>query len=328
MKKTCAALMTLVLVLCGIFAACADEMELSSFGLVLDTPSEGMDNVVMTEKDTGTSAYMDVAIFYFNSEALIPALTARTLAMMSNDADQMRQADEAYREQFMLHAQELYDILIVDTARMDDVAEELTGAALIGVNSTHTYYLASMPENPSLAEEDKPLLEEAREAAGKIAATIRITEIEQEDFSAASVDLSGISTADMEGNPVDASIFARAELTVLNVWDTTCNPCVAEMPALADWADELPENVQLVGLILDVTGPDSRSFESAKIILDKSGVTFVNLLYNDTLQELVYSIIGTPTTFFLDGNGRSVAEPVIGAYVEEYKRRVTEILAK
>ena len=140
--------------------------------------------------------------------------------------------------------------------------------------------------------------------------------------------LAGLSTVDMDGNAVDASIFADAELTVLHVWATDCSPCIAEMPDIAAWSEELPENVQVIGLIFDVLTPDDPTFSRARKILDLSGASFVNLLNNDTLNPLTDMLIGTPTTYFLDTNGNFVDSPVLGAYLQAYMEKVDRLLSR
>ncbi|MDO5436532.1 MAG: TlpA disulfide reductase family protein [Clostridia bacterium] len=137
-----------------------------------------------------------------------------------------------------------------------------------------------------------------------------------------------LSTADMDGSPVDASIFARADVTVLHIWGTDCGPCIAEMPEIAAWISGLPENVQVIGLLTDVWSPDDRTFTLARKILELAGADFVNLLNNDTLAPLTGMIVGTPTTFFLDSSGNLIGEPVLGAYTDKYRETVDELLAR
>lgn len=57
------------------------------------------------------------------------------------------------------------------------------------------------------------------------------------------------STTDLEGNTVTNDIFSQADLTVVNFWGTFCNPCINEMPELAKWNEEMPDNVQMLSLI-------------------------------------------------------------------------------
>ncbi len=41
-----------------------------------------------------------------------------------------------------------------------------------------------------------------------------------------------MKTEDINGNKVDSSIFSKYKLTVVNVWNTGCTPCVGEIPTL------------------------------------------------------------------------------------------------
>ena len=138
----------------------------------------------------------------------------------------------------------------------------------------------------------------------------------------------GFTTVDMEGNPVDDSIFAQADLTVLNIWGTYCSPCVSEMPELAAWANELPENVQLLGLVVDSGSVTDIPHDMAAKILESSGATFTNLLYNESLEPQLSEIDGTPTTLFLDSQGNQVHAPILFASVELYKLSVQDCLAQ
>ena len=42
--------------------------------------------------------------------------------------------------------------------------------------------------------------------------------------------MSSFSTTDLEGNPVDESLLAQYDLTMVNVWTTYCGYCLKEMP--------------------------------------------------------------------------------------------------
>lgn len=126
------------------------------------------------------------------------------------------------------------------------------------------------------------------------------------------------STVDLNGNTVTDDIFAEKDLTVLNVWGTYCGPCINEMPELGKWAEELPENVQLIGLICDGYGNE----DTAAQITEKAGAEYLQLIANEDFSQLFETIVGVPTTFFVDKNGDIVGEPIIGAYVEGYKNFV------
>lgn len=40
-------------------------------------------------------------------------------------------------------------------------------------------------------------------------------------------------TTDLDGNPVNsAQLFSQNKITMINIWATTCGPCIEEMPEL------------------------------------------------------------------------------------------------
>ena len=143
---------------------------------------------------------------------------------------------------------------------------------------------------------------------------------------------------DLDGNEVNRSVFGDKDLTVLNVWATFCNPCIAEMPDLAAWSDELPGNVQIVGVVIDappaagsgdkVWGGDAGNIELAKDICSETGVSYTNILASDSVMEAFADVEAVPTTFILDKEGKLVCRPIVGADVDAYKKAVEEYLAK
>ena len=133
-------------------------------------------------------------------------------------------------------------------------------------------------------------------------------------------------TYDIDGNEVTESIFANKDLTVVNIWGTFCGPCINEMPELGAWEKELPDNVQIVGLIVDISSMDDETqIAAAKQITEKADVGFVNLIGgNGAFDELMASIVGVPTTIFVDKSGNIVGEIIVGADVDRYKSFVNK----
>ena len=126
---------------------------------------------------------------------------------------------------------------------------------------------------------------------------------------------------------VDSSIFAEKDLTVLNVWGTFCGPCINEMPELGEWQRALPENVQIIGLVADVAGKeDKEHIELANMILEKTNAQFTNIIPNNDFAELLSGVVGVPTTFFINKEGKIVGKPIVGAQVSKYKSFVEEYL--
>lgn len=135
------------------------------------------------------------------------------------------------------------------------------------------------------------------------------------------------SAKDLEGNTVTESIFGEKDLTVLNIWGTFCNPCVGEMPELGAWAAEMPDNVQLVGLIIDINGEeDTEHHDLAVDITKNANADFTQIIANQDFYDILKDVVGVPTTLFIDKDGNLVGEPILGADVEGYKKFVEDYL--
>ena len=139
------------------------------------------------------------------------------------------------------------------------------------------------------------------------------------DGSDTPVDFSELSAQDLNGNAVDASLFADYKLTVINVWGTYCSPCLQEMPDLGELAQEYAEKgVQIVGIVGDVMNSDGTLSESqlekAAQIVEQTGANYVHIpmdleLYLSDLGENLYAF---PTTYFVDSEGKPVGNALVG----------------
>ena len=71
------------------------------------------------------------------------------------------------------------------------------------------------------------------------------TQQEQTEESSKSGDVFEVmSMSDLDGNEVDSSIFADYDLTMINIWATFCNPCLSEMPELAELSSTQPVTIR------------------------------------------------------------------------------------
>ena len=130
-----------------------------------------------------------------------------------------------------------------------------------------------------------------------------------------------MSLTNLAGDEIDKTIFEGHDLTVINVWATSCKPCLSEMPELAKLSDEYEQNggqVQIIGLCTDLVDMDTNRVDSqielANQIVELTGADYTHLVPDDEmLNFLMENIIGVPTTFFVDSQGKEVGESVIGA---------------
>jgi cytochrome c biogenesis protein CcmG, thiol:disulfide interchange protein DsbE len=96
-----------------------------------------------------------------------------------------------------------------------------------------------------------------------------------------------ISLANFKGQPV-----------VLNVWNSTCGPCVKEAPLLqSQWQHAQSQGVVFIGIDFQDTKSDGLSF------LKKYSVTYPNVLDVSGSTAISYGVTGTPETIFIDRQG-------------------------
>ena len=171
-------------------------------------------------------------------------------------------------------------------------------------------------------------------------------EYEEEEYSylvedlEAGTNIGTFESEDLDGNPVSDAIFADADVTVVNVWATFCGPCIEEMPELGAWADELPGNVQIIGIVIDTppagtTGGDAielwggsaDNIDLAREICGEAGVKYTNILASDSVSQTFEIVEAVPTTFIVDSSGNLVCKAFVGADVEGYKDAVEEYLS-
>ncbi|MDO4269307.1 MAG: rhodanese-like domain-containing protein [Eubacteriales bacterium] len=146
--------------------------------------------------------------------------------------------------------------------------------------------------------------------------------------NAATGIMSKFSATDLEGNPVDQSIFADYDLTMINVWATFCSPCINEMPELGELAAEYADKrVRIVGLVSDTLNSkgelDEGQIETAKEIVAKTKADYLHVLPSEDLFGILSQISSVPTTFFVNSKGEQVGSAVLGSNT---KKKWTQII--
>ena len=133
------------------------------------------------------------------------------------------------------------------------------------------------------------------------------------------------SSQNIDGNPVTGDIFSGKKLTMINLWATWCPPCIYEMPDLGNLARSMPEGSQLVGIVLDVEGPnDSENIGDAKEIISDSNADFLQILPIEEMIPVLRWIEAIPTTIFVDSKGQIIGDFVIGMRDEDDYRTEVE----
>ncbi len=123
-------------------------------------------------------------------------------------------------------------------------------------------------------------------------------------------DLTSFSAETIDGAAFSEKDLSEHDLTVINIWSTTCPPCIEEMPALAELEQSLPDNVSLITWCLD----GAFETETAQEILNESGFQGVTLASGDgDMQKLYQQLMYTPTTVAVDSSGKMIGGALIGS---------------
>ena len=109
---------------------------------------------------------------------------------------------------------------------------------------------------------------------------------------------------DLEGNEFSLRDF-EDKVLFINYWATWCNPCLAEMPNMAELYNQYKENDNIVFLYL--------SKEDADTIIDyipKDDSLGQVPIYKVVTDDDLFSTRGIPTTFIVNRNGEIVIKDV------------------
>lgn len=103
-----------------------------------------------------------------------------------------------------------------------------------------------------------------------------------------------VSLASFKGKPI-----------ILNVWNSTCLPCMDEAHLLqSQWQQLKPQGVVFIGIDFQDLKGDGLSF------LKKYGVTYQNVLDVSGSTAISYGVTATPETLFINRRGMVVSRVI------------------
>ena len=121
---------------------------------------------------------------------------------------------------------------------------------------------------------------------------------------------------DLDGNEVDsAALFAGNKVTVVNFWFSGCSPCVDELDELNALNEQLKEKGgAVIGINTDTLDGNPAMIDEAKKILEQKGATYQNIWFASDSEagKFADQILGFPTTYVVDSNGKIMGEPLMG----------------
>ena len=133
-------------------------------------------------------------------------------------------------------------------------------------------------------------------------------------------------TVTLDNETVSQDIFKDYDLTIVHLWGTFCQPCIAEMGEYAKLYQELPDNINLIGIVNDVYDGLDSNVSRAHEILGNAGAEFVNVRTSDDLYDIVSEFQYVPSSFFVDREGHIVGSVLDGAGIDETVSRLKTYL--
>ena len=104
----------------------------------------------------------------------------------------------------------------------------------------------------------------------------------------------------LDGKPISIAAF-KGKVILVNFWATWCGPCRAETPDLVELQTKYKDQLQIIGLAVDVDSP-----EDVKQFVKSFEINYPIAVSSDQTR-LQYGGIGAlPTSFVIDTEGRIV----------------------
>ena len=345
MKKMTAILLLLCLLagICGP-AAAEDNRKVLDFpesGFTFTVPDfvENLTGAIFSISDLGETDFGSGFIYGF--ALYIPRTDEETAAM--NDLlgsfpsldEVSEEAMQAYLE-YMAPRTELF--LVVGLAEgktwekdmlQQDGADSLREPVKLGESGGFTYYLTAIkPEviRNRTGMVSQEMQEAFIDAVDQIMEHPELFTLKERDLSKQAPEPGSqvdFEATDLDGNTVTrADLTAGSKVTIITFWQTFCLPCKEEMPELDRLVREYGDKgLNVVGCVCDAETESTLGL--AKEIAGEH--LFRNVKLSDgMLGALPFK--GTPTSYFLDGEGRVLDYPISSAIPEDYTAALEDYL--
>jgi thiol-disulfide isomerase/thioredoxin len=126
-----------------------------------------------------------------------------------------------------------------------------------------------------------------------------------------------VSLADLKGKPV-----------LVNFWATWCTPCKVEMPWFEEFQKKYAaQGLQVVGINEDDDAKSPEIADQIKKVLANTGADYTILMSDKKVGDAYGGLDVLPATFFIDRNGKIVAQAIGLATKDEAESNVQKILA-
>jgi thiol-disulfide isomerase/thioredoxin len=135
-------------------------------------------------------------------------------------------------------------------------------------------------------------------------------------------DVPQFSFTSLEGKTVAMKDFSNKVL-IVDFWATWCGPCREEIPHLNELYSELKsKGLEIVGISMDTDGTDG-----VKDFVREFRIQYPIVMGDEKVAESFGGIIGLPTTFIIDRDGK-IAKKYIGLPpADDMTKRVKDLVA-
>ena len=124
------------------------------------------------------------------------------------------------------------------------------------------------------------------------------------DIKAIVPEIRGKPATDFELADFDGKLFRRADfqnkVVLVNFWATWCAPCIIEIPWFVEFQKRYgPQGLEIIGISLD-----DELNQKVKDFVKKHKMNYTLAMGDAKVAEAFGGIIGLPTTFLIDREGK------------------------
>jgi thiol-disulfide isomerase/thioredoxin len=109
---------------------------------------------------------------------------------------------------------------------------------------------------------------------------------------------------DLDGRTISSESF-RGKVTIVNFWATWCPPCRAEIPDLIALQNKYRDQLQIIGVSQDETGP-----EVVRQFATEQRMNYPIVMSTPELERIFTGIYALPTSFIIDRDVQIVQKHV------------------
>ena len=127
----------------------------------------------------------------------------------------------------------------------------------------------------------------------------------------------------LEGNSLKLSSL-KGKVVLLDFWATWCPPCRAEIPHFKElYSQYKGKGLEIIGLSIDQDGE-----AAVRPFAKENGINYPLAIGNQALTQVYGGILGIPTTFLIDKQGK-IAQKYIGYHEKEvFEKEIQALLAE